>query len=60
VSECAEPRDGETGHSISECASASIEARTPHTQEGAETTNPTPHTRQVRSVGMLPEEPEHD
>lgn len=48
VSECAELCDDRAPHGVSECASASIDARTLHTHAAGEIPNPAPHTRQAR------------
>jgi hypothetical protein len=48
VGECAEVCDDCTPHSVGECASASIDARTLHTHAGGEIANPAPHARPSR------------
>lgn len=44
VSECAEACDRRAAHAVGECASASIEARTLHSQASRGTLKPPPHT----------------
>jgi hypothetical protein len=48
VGECAELCDDRAPHSVGECASASIGARTLHTYAAGEIPEPGPHAQQVR------------